>query len=90
MGSIFRDNLMSDHVAIAKKKFKICKNPNIYCKIYIYLYIEIITGLQNLLLWIKLFFLRYYSRKTKNVQIPFKGVCAKFLCKNCAICFLLL
>jgi len=28
--------------------------------------------------------------KTENVQIPFKGVFAKFLCKHCAICLLFL
>ena len=37
--------------------------------------------------------LNLYSRKTENVQILFKGICAniyaKFLCKNCAICFIL-
>ena len=35
MGSIFRDNLMSAHVAIAKKNEKFSKTPNIYCKIYL-------------------------------------------------------
>ena len=34
-----------------------------------------------------------FARKTKNVQILFKGICAKkdakFLRKICAICFLL-
>ena len=37
--------------------------------------------------------LNFYSRKTDNVQILFKGIYAKiyakFLCKNCAVCFLL-
>ena len=37
--------------------------------------------------------LNLYSRKTANVQILFKGICeknyAKFLRKNCAICFIL-
>ena len=37
--------------------------------------------------------LKFYLRKTENVQIRFKDICAKnyakFLRKNCAICFLL-
>ena len=37
--------------------------------------------------------LHYYSGKTENVHNLFKGICAKiyakFLRKNCAICFLL-
>ena len=36
--------------------------------------------------------INFYSRKTENVQILFKGICAKiyenFRRKNCAICFL--
>ena len=35
--------------------------------------------------------LNFYSRKTENVQILFKDICAKiyakFLRKNCPICF---
>ena len=32
--------------------------------------------------------LNVYSRKNENVKIAFKGICEKYLRKNCAICLL--
>ena len=73
---------------------KMCKNKKFakYDKLYIF-----IGPLQRQIqicenIWKILKKLNLYSRKTKNVQILYKNICAKsmqIVHKNCAVCFLL-
>ena len=72
------------------KKQKMCKNKK--CAKYnkLYIFDKTNSNMQKYLQDVQK--LNLYSRKTENVQILFKGICAKiyakFLRKNCEICFL--